>query len=115
MALAIDHGRYGTSRGTGTWANISAKQVNDLAASAATMDSAHAVAHVLMLIARRLELRHKAEMFSEGERRKAVNAFTGKSVAEVAALTMQRSVRQFLHGIKRKQHAARKQQLLKDL
>ena len=75
-------------------------------------DMAHAVAHVLTLVAKRLELRHKAAMFAEQERRKSVQAFTGKSVQEIAALTMQRSSKAFLDKIKRRQLDAKRAHLM---
>ena len=82
-----------------------------MGSAAVAADVAHRVAHVLSLCAKRLELRHQAEQFVEAERRKSVQTFTGKSIEEIAALTMQRSSRAFLHGLKRRQHEARRRQL----
>ena len=68
---------------------------------------ARAVLWVLQRIAKRLELLHKARQSEENARRKDAQRFTGKSLEDVAAFTMQRSAKRFLHGLHRRKMAAK--------
>jgi len=76
-------------------------------AAPAAGQAAQAVHRVFGLIAKRLELRHRAKEHAAAERRRTVQAHTGKSIQEVAACLMQRQVRQFLRGLFRTKIAAR--------
>ena len=66
---------------------------------------------VLKFMAKRFELRHNTMLAAEAEKRKMNQNFLGKSLADVAAATLQRSARKFAAAMYRKRMEERERHL----
>ena len=105
-ALCCDeHGRRVTD--IATQLSVDFGDIIDACVLEGSQERADGVSFALRRVAKRLELRHLTEEAAAARRRKEANKHVGKTIEDVAAYCMQRSARNLLRALQRKQDAAR--------